>query len=109
MQGFRFLLSAHRLLTSHAAICNAFFDQRHMASRPPLRLLRALSDTIWVAARLPLQSQTRLAGTCERNSVGQHICIQRADPAAVAEPEPVFGQLTVFSRALTEPGYIDNQ
>jgi hypothetical protein len=78
MQGSRSLLSAHRLLTSHAAICNAFFDQRHMASRPPLRLLRALSDTIWVAARLPLQSQTRLAGTCQRNSVGHHICIQRA-------------------------------
>jgi hypothetical protein len=109
MQGSRFLLSAHRLLTSHAAICNAFFDQRHMASRPPLRLLRALSDTIWVAARLPLQSQTRLAGTCERNSVGQHICIPRALTRQLSQSLSLSSVTSRSSHALTASSGIDNR
>jgi putative transposase len=50
MLGFKSQEAAQRLLTTHAAICNAFDLQRHMISRPALRILRARADPVWVRA-----------------------------------------------------------
>jgi len=50
MLGFKSLSSAQRFLTTHAAIYNAFDFQRHMISRPTLRLFRARADSVWAKA-----------------------------------------------------------
>ena len=50
MQGFKSIPSAQRFLTTHAAIHNAFDLQRHMISRPTLRLFRARADSVWAKA-----------------------------------------------------------
>jgi len=50
MLGFKSQEAAQRLLTTHAAICNAFDLQRHMISRPALRIFRARADPVWVRA-----------------------------------------------------------
>lgn len=50
MQGFKSIPSAQRFLTTHAAIYNAFDLQRHMISRPTLRLFRARADSVWAKA-----------------------------------------------------------
>lgn len=47
MQGFKSLPSAQRFLTTHAAIYNAYDFQRHMISRPTLRLFRARANRVW--------------------------------------------------------------
>jgi transposase-like protein len=50
MLGFKSQTSVQRLLTPHAAICNVFDFQRHMISRPTLRLFRARADAVWERA-----------------------------------------------------------
>jgi len=47
MLGFKSQTSAQRFLTTHAAIYNAFDLQRHMISRPTLRLFRARAAFVW--------------------------------------------------------------
>ncbi len=47
MLGFKSLPSAQRFLTTHAAIYNAFDFQRHLISRPTLRLFRTRADCVW--------------------------------------------------------------
>jgi transposase-like protein len=42
--------SAQRFLATHAAIYNTFNVQRHLISRPTLRLFRAQACTAWAAA-----------------------------------------------------------
>lgn len=49
-QLFKSQASAQRFLTSHAAIYNAFYTQRHLISRPTLRRFRARADAAWTAA-----------------------------------------------------------
>ena len=49
-QRFKFQGSARRFLATHAAIYNTFNVQRHLISRPTLRLLRAQAYTVWAAA-----------------------------------------------------------
>jgi len=50
MLGFKSMPSAQRFLTTHPAIYNAFDFQRHMISRPTLRLFRARPDSVWTKA-----------------------------------------------------------
>jgi putative transposase len=50
MLGFKSVPSAQRFLTTHAAVYNAFDYQRHMISRPTLRLFRARADSVWMKA-----------------------------------------------------------
>ena len=47
MLGFKSLPSAQRILTTHAAIYNAFDFQRHLISRPTLRLFRTRAHCVW--------------------------------------------------------------
>ena len=50
MLGFKSRESAQRFLTTHAAIYNTFDFQRHMISRPTLRVFRARADSVWAKA-----------------------------------------------------------
>jgi transposase-like protein len=50
MQGFKSRVSTQRFLTTHAAIYNAFNVQRHLISRPTLRVFRARADCAWAVA-----------------------------------------------------------
>ena len=50
MLNFKSQNSAQRFLETHAAIYNVFNIQRHMISRPTLRVFRARSDSIWSKA-----------------------------------------------------------
>ena len=49
-QKFKSQSSAQRFLSTHSAIYNVFNFQRHLISRPTLRLFRADADRVWVAA-----------------------------------------------------------
>ena len=49
-QLFKSQASAQRFLTTHAAIYNTFYTQRHLISRPNLRLFRARADAAWAVA-----------------------------------------------------------
>ncbi len=49
-QLFKSQASAQRFLTTHAAIYNTFYVQRHLISRPTLRRFRAEADATWAAA-----------------------------------------------------------
>ncbi|ANC52533.1 transposase [Brevundimonas sp. GW460-12-10-14-LB2] len=49
-QLFESQASAQRFLTTHAAIYNTFYTQRHLISRPTLRRFRAGANAAWVAA-----------------------------------------------------------
>ena len=48
-QLFKSQASAQRFLTTHAAIYNTFYTQRHLITRPTLRRYRAGADAAWVA------------------------------------------------------------
>ena len=50
MQLFKSPSSAQRFLTTHAAIYNTFYTQRHLVSRPTLRRFRAEADRAWAVA-----------------------------------------------------------
>ena len=50
MQKFKSKASAQRFLTTHAAICNTFYTQSHLISRPTLRQLRGESLRVWSEA-----------------------------------------------------------
>lgn len=50
MQGFKSIPSAQRFLTTHAAIYNTFYTQRHLISRPTLRRFRADAAAAWTTA-----------------------------------------------------------
>jgi transposase-like protein len=47
MLGFKSLPSTQRFLATHAAIYNAFDFQRHLVSRPTLRLFRTRANCVW--------------------------------------------------------------
>jgi transposase-like protein len=49
-QRFKSQRSAQRFLSTHAAVYNTFNIQRHLISRPTLRLFRAEADQVWIAA-----------------------------------------------------------
>lgn len=49
-QLFKSQASAQRFLTTHAAIYNTFYTQRHLVSRPALRRFRADAAVAWAAA-----------------------------------------------------------
>ena len=49
-QLFKSQASAQRFLTTHAAIYNTFYTQRHLISRPILRHFRAKAASAWEAA-----------------------------------------------------------
>ncbi len=50
MQRFKSPGSAQRFLAVHAAVYNTFNVQRHLISRPVMRLFRAEAMTTWSAA-----------------------------------------------------------
>jgi putative transposase len=50
VQGFKSQASAQRFLTTHAAIYNTFYTQRHLISRPFLRRLRGDAAAVWATA-----------------------------------------------------------
>ena len=52
MQGFKSAPSAQRFLTTHAAIYNTFYVQRHLICRPTLRLFTARAMRSWRAATI---------------------------------------------------------
>ena len=47
MQGFKSQASAQRFLTTHGAIYNAFYTQRHLTSRRTLKVLRDAAFQTW--------------------------------------------------------------
>lgn len=47
MQQFKSQMSAQRFLTVHAAVCNTFHIQRHLASRRAMKLLRTAGHQAW--------------------------------------------------------------
>ena len=49
-QLFKSQASAQRFLTTHAAVYNTFYTQRHLISRPTLRRFRADAASAWMAA-----------------------------------------------------------
>jgi transposase-like protein len=49
-QKFKSQSSAQRFLSTHTAVYNTFNFQRHLISRPTLRLFRAAADRMWVEA-----------------------------------------------------------
>lgn len=50
MQHFKSVASAQRFLTTHAAIYNTFYLQRHLSSRRVMRINREAAATAWCAA-----------------------------------------------------------
>jgi putative transposase len=50
MQLFKSQASAQRFLTTHAAVYNTFYVQRHLISRPNLRRFRGDAEAAWSAA-----------------------------------------------------------
>lgn len=50
MLGFKSQVSAQRFLTTHAAIYNTFYTQRHLTARAALREFRAAAHQAWQAA-----------------------------------------------------------
>ncbi len=50
MQGFKSPIFAQRFLTTHAAVYNTFYTQRHLASRPSIKVFRATAHNAWRAA-----------------------------------------------------------
>ncbi|WP_295218482.1 IS6 family transposase [uncultured Brevundimonas sp.] len=48
--GFKSQTSGQRFLTTHAAIYNTFYAQRHRISRPTLRRFRARANAAWTVA-----------------------------------------------------------
>jgi putative transposase len=50
MQLFKSQASAQRFLTTHAAVYNTFYVQRHLISRPTLRAFRGAAAAAWSAA-----------------------------------------------------------
>jgi transposase-like protein len=50
MQRFKSAASAQRFLSMHAAVHNAFNLQRHLISRPTLRIFRAEAAGHWQEA-----------------------------------------------------------
>lgn len=50
MQGFKSQLSAQRFLTTHAAVYNTFYTQRHLASRSSMKVFRAAAHQAWRVA-----------------------------------------------------------
>ena len=50
MQLFKSQASAQRFLTTHAAVYNTFYAQRHLISRDTLRRFRAEAHGVWAAA-----------------------------------------------------------
>ena len=50
MQLFKSRQSAQRFLTTHAAIYNTFYTQRHLITRSSLRTFRAEAHAAWTAA-----------------------------------------------------------
>lgn len=49
-QKFKSQGSAQRFLATHAAVYNTFNLQRHLTTRPTLRLFRAEANAVWAAA-----------------------------------------------------------
>ncbi len=47
MQGFKSQISAQRFLPTHTAVYNTFNMQRHLASRPAMKLFRAAAHHAW--------------------------------------------------------------
>ena len=47
MQQFKSQGSAQRFLTVHAAVYNTFYVQRHVASRPTMKVLRTRAHQAW--------------------------------------------------------------
>lgn len=47
MQQFKSQLCAQRFLTTHAAVYNTFYVQRHLASRATMKALRSDAHRAW--------------------------------------------------------------
>jgi putative transposase len=43
---------AQRFLTTHAGVYNTFYTQRHLMSRPPLRIFRSAANDAWIKATM---------------------------------------------------------
>ena len=50
MQLFKSQASAQRFLTTHASVYNTFYTQRHLISRPTLRIIRSAANDAWIEA-----------------------------------------------------------